>query len=123
VSNSFVSMIENGTRQMTRYTQVAALAGVLGVSPAELVPGFPLHAVPGPGIPATAPFPAAPDPVTLARHGRLAQELAACLARNDRLAAEQWLHRAARDPQVNPWLLLIQMTGPGERRGMHVAGA
>lgn len=111
LSHTFVSMVETGKRRVTRYEHLTALASVLGVAPGDLVPGCP----PGTGTSVLAAFPAAPDPVTLARHDRLARELAAWLATGDRRAAAFWLRRAARDSRVNPWLLLLALTGPGEQ--------
>jgi hypothetical protein len=35
------------------------------------------------------------------------------VSQGDRYAAGKWLRRLARDPEVNPWLLLDQLTAPG----------
>jgi len=51
------------------------------------------------------------------RHGRLASEFAELVARGDGRAAGDWLRRLARDPGVNPWLLIDQLASreAGER--------
>lgn len=54
------------------------------------------------------PFPARSAPLTLARHQQLAGQLIQ-LARQDGRAAWDWLRRLAREPTVNPWLLIDQL--------------
>jgi transcriptional regulator with XRE-family HTH domain len=116
LSAAMVSMLENGHRELSRISDVAALSAVLGVSPAYLAFGIPEN--PGKaGFPAgTVPFPAMPDAVTARRHERLAGQLAAFLARGDGRAAGEWLRRTAREPGVNPWLLIDQLRLPGPAR-------
>jgi hypothetical protein len=45
----------------------------------------------------------------LARHQQLARQYT-LLARQDGRAAGDWLRRLAREPAVNPWLLIDQLT-------------
>ncbi len=109
ISPAFVSMIETGERRLTRATDVLALADVLRVSPLYLADGRDDGTGPvGPG-PRSAPFPARPGPVALGRHQQLAGQFAALLARGDTRAAGDWLRRLAREPAVNPWLLIDQL--------------
>jgi hypothetical protein len=65
------------------------------------------------------PFPARADPSILARHQQLARHYAQ-LARTDAHATGNWLRRLAREPAVNPWLLIDQLTAlqprPAERQ-------
>jgi transcriptional regulator with XRE-family HTH domain len=107
LSVPFLSMVENGQRALSRRDDVNALAAALRVPPAEIAPsliaGFDEWAQP-PVL--AAGFPAAADAVTAARHERLAAEFMTYVARGDTRAAGIWLRRAARDPGVNPWLLL-----------------
>ena len=58
----------------------------------------------------------------MARHRELAGRLIGYVISGDTCAAGAWLRRMARDPDVNPWLLLDQLTmaghavaGPGVR--------
>jgi transcriptional regulator with XRE-family HTH domain len=109
VSTSFLSMVENGHRELRRASDISALADALRVSPLYLA--FGMSGDRGPCIPAPAPqsFPALPDAVTLSRHERLAGELAGFLARGDGCAAGNWLRRLARQPDISPWLLIDQL--------------
>jgi transcriptional regulator with XRE-family HTH domain len=108
VSVSFVSMVETGQRELARVCDIVALADVLKVSPLYLADGrIDAAAVQRP-IP-TTPFPARCDPITLARHQQLAREFI-LLARHDGRASGDWLRRLAREPAVNPWLLLDQLS-------------
>ena len=119
VSPAYISMIETGQRQLTRLRDVAALADALQVSPLYLADGRDGAPVPGPAALRTAPFPARCDPITLSRHQQLARHYAH-LARTDAHATGNWLRRLAREPAVNPWLLIDQLTTlqprPAERR-------
>ena len=114
LSPAYVSMIETGQRQLTRVSDLVALAGVLNISPLYLAdgredapPAGPHPAGPRPAQ--TVPFPARTDPRTLARHHHLARHYLQ-LTRQDTRTAGDWLRRLARDPTVNPWLLLDQLT-------------
>ena len=111
VSPAFVSMVETGQRELTRVSDVVALADVLRVSPLYLADGR--GDGPAPVRPAarTAPFPARCDPITLARHQQLARQFLH-LARQDGRATGDWLRRLARDPTVTPWLLLDLLAIP-----------
>ena len=63
--------------------------------------------------PAPAPacaFPPAGDDITMARHRELAGRFIGHVISGDTCAAGAWLRRMARDPDVNPWLLLDQLT-------------
>jgi transcriptional regulator with XRE-family HTH domain len=108
VTPSFLSMVENGHRELQRASDISALADALGVSPLYLA--FGMSGEPGPCIPAPAPpsFPALPDAAILGRHQHLAGELAGFLARGDGCAAGNWLRRLARQPDISPWLLIDQ---------------
>ena len=114
LSPSFISMVETGQRPLRRRDHVNALAAVLRVPPAEIAPGI------SPGIDEWAPAPPAPasafpphgDDITVARHQELAAQLISQVRRGDTYAAGAWLRRLARDPDVNPWLLLDQLTAP-----------
>ena len=112
LASSYISMIECGRRGLTRRDHVNALAAVLRVPPAEIAPGM------VPGLEEWAPAPAAPAPafpplrddIAAARHRELAGQLVGYVSRGDTYAAGAWLRRLARDPDVNPWLLLDQLT-------------
>jgi transcriptional regulator with XRE-family HTH domain len=114
LSYSYISMIECGRRKLTRRDHVNALAAALRVAPAEIAPAV----VPGsdewaPAPPAPAStFPPASDDIAAARHRELAGQLMGHVIQGDMYAAGAWLRRLARDPSVNPWLLLDQLTAP-----------
>jgi hypothetical protein len=107
-------MIETGRRTLIRREHVSALAGVLRVPPAEIAPSTSLwpgewaaaSSGPAPG------FPPGIDDITAARHRALAGQFAGYVAGGDTYAAGAWLRRLAREPDVNPWLLLDQLTAP-----------
>jgi len=109
ISPQFVSMIETGERPLRRASDILALADVLRVSPRYLADGWDDTPTPGKRPTRTVPFPARIDPRTLARHQQLARQLI-MLARTDGRATGDWLRRLAREPTVNPWLLLDQLT-------------
>lgn len=115
LSYSYISMIECGRRRLSRRDHVNALAAALRVPPAEIAPAM----VSGldewsPAPPASAPaFPPVCDDIAAARHRELAGQLMGYMIQGDRYAAGAWLRRMARDPGVNPWLLLDQLTAPG----------
>jgi transcriptional regulator with XRE-family HTH domain len=109
VSPAYISMIETGQRPLTRVRDVVALADSLQISPLYLADGRDDTPVPGPGALRTVPFPARCDPITLSRHQQLARHYAQ-LARTDAHATGNWLRRLAREPAVNPWLLIDQLT-------------
>ena len=122
LSYSYISMIECGRRILTRRDHVNALAAVLRVPPAEIAPNI----SPGsdewaPALPAPASaFPPVIDDIAVTRHRELARQLIGWVSRSDTCAAGAWLRRLARDPSVNPWLLLDQFTAqaaawPGPR--------
>jgi transcriptional regulator with XRE-family HTH domain len=116
LSPAYISMIETGQRDLTRVSDILALADVLNVSPLYLADGrtdtpTPGQRPAGPHPPQAVPFPARPDPRTLARHQHLAHQFTT-LAQHDRRAAGDWLRRLARDPTVSPWLLLDQLPNP-----------
>ena len=119
VSPAYISMIETGQRPLTRIRDVVALADSLQISPLYLADGRDDTPVPGPGALRTVPFPARADPITLARHQQLARHYAH-LARTDARATGDWLRRLAREPAVNPWLLIDQLAAlqlrPAERQ-------
>ena len=112
LSYSYISMIERGRRKLTRRDHVNALAAALRVPPAEIAPGT------VPGLDEWAPASSAPAPAfppssmtsPLARHRELAGQFMGQVSRGDTYAAGAWLRRLARDPDVNPWLLLDQLT-------------
>jgi transcriptional regulator with XRE-family HTH domain len=115
LSQSFVSMVETGQRPLRRRDHVNALAAVLRVPPAQIAPST------SPGIDEWAPAPPAPasafpplnDDITVARHRELvAAQFISRMSHGDTYAAGAWLRRLARDPSVNPWLLLDQLTAP-----------
>jgi len=112
LSVAFLSMVENGQRALSRRDHINALAAALRVAPAEIapstVPGFDEWA-PSPPAPVLA-FPAMSDEIATARHRDLARKLMSYVTRGDTYAAGTWLRRAARDPSVNPWLLLDRLT-------------
>lgn len=104
ISPTFVSIIETGQRTLRRAIDIIALADAFRVSPLYLADGRG-----DPGAPVRlAPFPARCDPITLARHHELANRLLQLIGHDGR-AAGDWLRRLARDPTVNPWLLLDQL--------------
>jgi transcriptional regulator with XRE-family HTH domain len=110
VSPAFISMIENGQRPLRSADHILALADVLQVSPLYLADGRQDSPAAAQPAPRTVPFPSRCDPITLARHQRLARQYAALLAAGDGRAAGDWLRRLAREPTVNPWLLIDQLT-------------
>jgi len=107
ISPAFISMVENGQRPLRRADHVRALADALKVSPLYLADGredSPAAARP--------PFPTRCDARTLGRHQQLARQYTALLAGGDLRAAGDWLRRLAREPAVNPWLLIVQLITP-----------
>ena len=111
LSYSYISMIECGRRKLTRRDHVNALAAALKVPPAEIAPSM----VAGsgewaPASPSACAFPPAGDDITVARHRDLAGRFIGHVISGDTCAAGAWLRRMARDPDVNPWLLLDQLT-------------
>jgi transcriptional regulator with XRE-family HTH domain len=120
ISPAFVSTVETGQRELTRVCDIIALADVLKVSPLYLADGWEDAPPPGQRPARTVPFPARPDPITLAQHQRLARQFIQ-LARQDGRAAGDWPRRLARQPGVHPWLLLDQLATlcptPGHHRG------
>jgi transcriptional regulator with XRE-family HTH domain len=109
VTPGFLSMVENGQRHLRRSSHIRTLASVLGVSPFYLEDGIADGSGSQLPAPTPLPFPAPPDAATLGRHDRLAGEFAGFLARGDGRAAGDWLRRLAREPTVNPWLLIDQL--------------
>ena len=109
VSPAFISMIENGQRPLRSTDHILALADVLRVSPLYLADGREDSPTAARPTPSTPPFPARCDPSTLGRHQQLARQYTALLAGGDRRAAGDWLRRLAREPTVNPWLLIDQL--------------
>jgi transcriptional regulator with XRE-family HTH domain len=108
--SSYVSMIETGQRPLRRRDHVNALAAVLKVPPAEIAPSM----IGGsdewaPASPPACAFPPAGDDLTMARHRELAGRFIGHMISGDSYAAGAWLRRLARDPDVNPWLLLDQL--------------
>jgi transcriptional regulator with XRE-family HTH domain len=114
LSPSFLSMVETGQRPLRKRDHINALAAALRVPPAEIapstVPGFDEWA---PTSWPTSAFPATNDEVAMARHRELARGFISYVSQGDKCAAGKWLRRMARDPDVNPWLLLDQLTAPG----------
>jgi transcriptional regulator with XRE-family HTH domain len=114
LSYSYISMIECGRRKLTRRDHVNALAAALRVPPAEIapavVPGSDEWA-PAPPAPASA-FPPVSDDIAATRHREVAGQLIGHVIQGDMHAAGALLRRLARDPSVNPWLLLDQLTAP-----------
>jgi transcriptional regulator with XRE-family HTH domain len=109
VSASFLSMVENGQRQLQRISDIVALSDALRTSPLYLAYGMQDAPGPRPGATQPVPFPALPDVATVRRHERLAVQFADLLARGDGRAAGNWLRRLARESAVNPWLLIDQL--------------
>ena len=113
LSNSFLSMVENRQRTLSRRDHVNALAAALRVSPTEIAPST----IPGldEWAPSPAPasaFPPLSDEIAVVRHRELAGQFMGYVIQGDTYAAGAWLRRMARDSNVNPWLLLDQLTGP-----------
>jgi transcriptional regulator with XRE-family HTH domain len=111
LSVPFLSMVENGQRSLSRRDHINALAAALRVAPAEIAPsttpGFDEWA---PSPPPASAFPAAGDEIAIARHRELTGQFMGYVIHGDTYAAGVWLRRAARDPSVNPWLLLDRLT-------------
>ena len=107
ISPALVSMVENGQRALRSASHIFALADVLKVSPFYLAEGRDDSVRPVRLTPGMVPFPARCDPITLARHEQLARQFIQ-LSRRDGRAAGDWLRRLAREPTVNPWLLIDQ---------------
>jgi transcriptional regulator with XRE-family HTH domain len=112
LSPAFLSMVENGQRKLSRRDHVNALALALGVSPSEVAPGSfaGLDEWAAPASHAAATFPVVRDDITMARHKDSAEQFINYVIRGDGYAAGMWLRRIARDPSMNPWLLLDQLT-------------
>ncbi|MGH3283824.1 MAG: helix-turn-helix domain-containing protein [Streptosporangiaceae bacterium] len=111
LSYSYISMIECGRRGLTRREHVNALAVALKVPPAEIAPSMIAGSDEWAPAPASAcAFPPAGDDLTVARHRDLAGRFIGHVISGDTYAAGAWLRRMARDPRVNPWLLLDQLT-------------
>ena len=108
LSPSFVSMVETGQRELTRVCDIIALADVLRISPLYLAEGRDDSPRAGSRPTGTVPFPARPSPVLLARHQQLARQFIQLVRRDGRTTGD-WLRRLAREPAVNPWLLLDQL--------------
>jgi transcriptional regulator with XRE-family HTH domain len=119
VSPAYISMIETGQRPLTRVRDLVALADSLQVSPLYLADGRDDPPAFGRRTAPMVPFPARADPITLTRHQQLARHYAR-LAHTDARATGNWLRRLAREPAVNPWLLIDQLTAlqarPAERQ-------
>jgi transcriptional regulator with XRE-family HTH domain len=109
VSPALVSMVETGQRPLRSADHILALADALKVAPLYLADGREANSAPGPPASRMVPFPARCAPLTLARHQQLARQYAQ-LARTDARATGAWLRRLAREPTVNPWLLIDQLT-------------
>jgi transcriptional regulator with XRE-family HTH domain len=114
LSCGYISMIERGQRPLRRRDHVNALAAALKVPPAEIAPSM----ITGsdewaPAPPPACAFPPARDEITLARHRELAGRFMGYVVSGDSYAAGAWLRRMARDRDVNPWLLLDQLTTAG----------
>ena len=118
-------MIECGRRKLTRRDHVNALAAALRVPSAEIapavVPGSDEWA-PAPPAPASA-FPPVNDDIAAARHRELTGQLIGYVSRGDTYAAGAWLRRLARDPNVNPWLLLDQLTPLSSKNSRLLGGS
>jgi transcriptional regulator with XRE-family HTH domain len=111
LASSYISMIERGRRNLTRRDHVNALAAALKVPPAEIAPSMIAGSDEWAPAPASAyAFPPAGDDITMARHRDLAGRFIGHVISGDTCAAGAWLRRMARDPNVNPWLLLDQLT-------------
>jgi transcriptional regulator with XRE-family HTH domain len=111
LASSYISMIERGQRPLRRRDHVNALAAALRVPPAEIAPSMITGSDEWAPAPASAcAFPAAGDDLTMARHRDLAGRFVGHVISGDICAAGAWLRRPARDPAVNPWLLLDQLT-------------
>jgi transcriptional regulator with XRE-family HTH domain len=109
ISAAFISMIENGQRTLTRASDILALVDVLKVSPLYLADGREDSPAAARPVPGALPFPARCDSMTLGRHKQLAHQFIQ-FARHDARAAGEWLRHLARVPDVNPWLLIDQLT-------------
>jgi hypothetical protein len=107
--------IECGRRTLTRRDHVNALAAALRVPPGEIAPAMLPGSdewAPAPPAPASA-FPPVSGDIAVARHREMAGQFMDYVIHGDMYAAGAWLRRVARDPGVNPWLLLDQLTAPG----------
>jgi len=111
ISPGFVSMVETGQRALRSADHILALADVLRISPFYLADGREDARQPARHGPATLPFPARTDPITLARHRQFARQYTGLVAAGDGRAVGDWLRRLAREPTVSPWLLIDQLTG------------
>jgi transcriptional regulator with XRE-family HTH domain len=109
LSCSYISMIERGQRNLTRRDHVNALAAALKMLPAEIAPGATAGFEWAAASPPASVFPAASDDITVARHRELARRFIGHGISGDTCAAGAWLRRIAREPDVNPWLLLDQL--------------
>ncbi len=121
LSVSFLSMVENGKRKLSRRDHVNAIAAALRVPPADIapseVPGFDEWA-PSLQTPVSA-FPAINNDLVINRHEELAVKFTGYVGQGDTYAAGAWLRRLARDPSVSPWLLLDQLITRAVLPGMH----
>jgi transcriptional regulator with XRE-family HTH domain len=117
LSYSYISMIECGRRRLSKRDHVNALAAALRVPPAEIAPSVvPWFDEWAPSPPPASASPPVSDEITVARHSELAGRLIGYLLHGDTYAAGMWLRRMARDPNVNPWLLLDRLTTREKRR-------
>ena len=111
LASSYISMIERGRRNLTRRDHVNALAAALKVAPAEIAPSMIAGSDEWAPAPASAcVFPPTRDDLAMARHRELAGRFIGHVISGDTCAAGAWLRRLARDPDVNPWLLLDQLS-------------
>lgn len=108
ISPALVSMVENGQRSLRSASHILALADVLRVSPHYLADGWEEAPAVGQRTSRTVPSPPRSDPHTLTHHQQLACQFIQ-LARQDGRGTGDWLRRLAREPAVNPWLLLDQL--------------
>ena len=108
VSSSFVSMVETGQRELTRVCDIVALADALRISPLYLADGRLDASAAGQPPTRTVAFPVRCDAITLTRHHELGRQFLR-LVRQDGRSTGDWLRRLAREPGVDPWLLLDQL--------------
>lgn len=118
LGNAFLSMVENGQRRLQRVSDIVALADTLDTSPSYLAFGISDSPSQRGPDPVALQFPARRDRVTVIRHARLADEFSALVARGDGRTAGEWLRRLAREPDVNPWVLIDQLAARAIAAGL-----